>query len=70
MSVTEDIRPQAKADLRHMRMLIDGAWVDAMSGRLLAVENPARRVPIGDVPRGDAADVAGAVEAADRAFPA
>jgi acyl-CoA reductase-like NAD-dependent aldehyde dehydrogenase len=70
MSVTEDIRPQAKSDLRQVRMLIDGAWVDAMSGRFLAVENPAKRIPIAEVPRGDAADVEGAVEAASCAFPA
>jgi len=50
--------------------LIDGAWVDSMSGKLLSVENPAKRCPIAEVPRGDTADVNGAVEAAARAFPA
>ena len=69
MSVIETIRPQAKADLRQVRMLIDGDWVEAMSGRVLAVENPAKRTPIAEIPRGDVADVAGAVEAAVRAFP-
>jgi acyl-CoA reductase-like NAD-dependent aldehyde dehydrogenase len=70
MSVTEDIRPQAKTELRQARMLIDGAWVDSLSGATLTVENPAKRRPIALIPRGDTADVNGAVEAAARAFPA
>jgi acyl-CoA reductase-like NAD-dependent aldehyde dehydrogenase len=69
MSVTEDIRSQAKTELRQARMLIDGAWVDSLSGATLTVENPAKRRPIALIPRGDAADVNGAVEAASRAFP-
>src|SRR5271169_604608 len=69
-SVTEDIRQQAKTELRRARMLIDGAWVDSMSGRVLPVENPAKRRPIAEVPRGDTAEVNGAVEAAARAFSA
>jgi acyl-CoA reductase-like NAD-dependent aldehyde dehydrogenase len=70
MSVTEVIRPKAKAQLRHVRMLIDGARVDSVSGMTLTVENPAKRRLIATIPRGDAADAAGAVEAAARAFPA
>src|ERR1700722_19384859 len=70
MSVTEDIRPTAKAELRRAGMLIDGAWVDSLSGVTLTVENPAKRRPIAVIPRGDAADVNGAVEPASRAFPA
>ncbi len=69
MSVTEDIRPQAKTDLLQARMLIDGSWVDSMSGATLTVENPAKRRAIAEIPRGDAADVNGAVEAAACAFP-
>jgi hypothetical protein len=38
-------------------MLIDGAWVDSISGRVLSVENPAKRCAIAEVPRGDTADV-------------
>jgi len=57
------------AELRHARMLIDGAWVDGMSGEFLNVENPAKRCPIARVPRGDTADVNGAVAAAAKAFP-
>ena len=70
MSITEDIRQQTKADLRHVRMLIDGSWADSLSGAFLTVENPAKRQPIATVPRGDAADVDRAVKAAARAFPA
>jgi acyl-CoA reductase-like NAD-dependent aldehyde dehydrogenase len=70
MSVIENIRPQPQAELRHVRMLIDGSWVDSLSGVTLTVENPAKRKPITTIPRGDAADVAGAVDAAARAFPA
>jgi acyl-CoA reductase-like NAD-dependent aldehyde dehydrogenase len=62
--------PVTTVELRRARMLIDGAWVDSMSGRFLSVENPAKRCPIAEVPRGDTADVNGAVEAAARAFTA
>jgi betaine-aldehyde dehydrogenase len=55
---------------RQARMLINGAWVDSLSGAHLTVENPAKRSPVAEVPRGDAADVNAAVEAAARAFPA
>jgi acyl-CoA reductase-like NAD-dependent aldehyde dehydrogenase len=70
MSVIENIHPPAKADLRQVRMLINGSWVDSVSGLTLTVENPAKRNPIATIPRGAAADVASAVEAAARAFPA
>jgi betaine-aldehyde dehydrogenase len=70
MSVTEIARPQGKAELRQARMLIDGEWVDSLSGATLTVENPAKRRTIAVIPRGGAADVNGAVEAAARAFPA
>src|SRR5579871_5231475 len=74
MSMTEDL-PATKtktgaADLRHAQMLIDGKWVDSASGAVLTVENPAKRQPIATIPRGNAADVDGAVAAAARAFPA
>jgi acyl-CoA reductase-like NAD-dependent aldehyde dehydrogenase len=75
MSVTENVRPTTKAAptqtaLQHAKMLIDGEWVDSVSGATLTVENPAKRQQIATIPRGDAADVGGAVEAAERAFPA
>src|SRR5215210_8033493 len=52
------------------RMLIGGEWRDAASGRTISVENPAKRQPIGEVPRGGAEDVDLAVQAASAAFPA
>src|SRR6516164_861832 len=71
MAVTEQTLAPAVADAnRHAWMLIDGSWVDSLSGALLRVENPAKRSSVAEVPRGDAADVNGAVEAAVRAFPA
>jgi betaine-aldehyde dehydrogenase len=70
MSVTEQQRPQATEQPRRARMLIDGNWVDSVSGAFLSVENPAKRRPIADIPRGDASDVDRAVRAAAQAFPA
>jgi acyl-CoA reductase-like NAD-dependent aldehyde dehydrogenase len=48
---------------------IDGAWVPASATGVLAVTNPATEERIAVVPRGTAADVDRAVEAAVRAFP-
>src|SRR5688572_21456719 len=50
------------------QMIIDGKSVDAQDGRLIDVENPAKRQVIGQVPRGGAADVDRAVRAAAKAF--
>ena len=49
-------------------MLIGGQWVESASGARITVENPAKRAPIGEVPRGNAADVARAVAAAAKAY--
>jgi betaine-aldehyde dehydrogenase len=49
-------------------MLIGGQWVDSASGARIAVENPAKKKPIADVPRGNAADVDHAVTVAAKAF--
>lgn len=68
MSATEQTRPAPAGGDRHAKMLIDGAWVDSLSGATLSVENPARRAAIGDIPRGNAADVDRAVQAAAKAF--
>ena len=51
-------------------MLIDGKWVGSASGAHFAVENPAKRKPITDVPRAAEADVNAAVDAAEKALPA
>ncbi|MGL1180931.1 hypothetical protein ACSTLG_00240, partial [Vibrio parahaemolyticus] len=42
-------------------MLINGLWGAAETGETIAVENPARREPIGTVPRARKADVERAV---------
>ena len=51
------------------RMLIGGAWVDALDGRAEDVVDPATEEPIARVPFGGAADVVRAVEAARDALP-
>ncbi|HVY42952.1 MAG TPA: aldehyde dehydrogenase family protein [Hyphomicrobiaceae bacterium] len=50
------------------RMLIDGNWVDALSGQDIAVESPGNRQIIARVARGGAEDVDRAVKAATAAF--
>lgn len=50
------------------RMLINGGWHDAASGEEITVENPGRKTAITSVPRGAAADVERAVQAAATAF--
>jgi acyl-CoA reductase-like NAD-dependent aldehyde dehydrogenase len=68
MPVTEQTRSLGPADRRHAKMLIGGEWTGSASGALLDVENPAKRKPIADIPRGGAEDVARAVLAARTAF--
>ena len=51
-------------------MLIGGEWRMPSRAQTIVVENPGRKQPIGEVPRGGAEDVALAVEAAGTAFPA
>ena len=51
-------------------MLIDGKWVGSASGARIAIENPANRQAVAEVPRAAAADVEAAVAAAAKAFPA
>jgi len=50
------------------RMLIDGEWVEARSGRTFEVVNPATAEPMATVPDAGAEDVDRAVKAARRAF--
>ncbi|WP_435008503.1 NAD-dependent succinate-semialdehyde dehydrogenase [Tundrisphaera lichenicola] len=52
------------------RMYIEGQWVDALSGKTLAVINPADESTIAEVAYGGRADADRAIEAAARAFPA
>jgi phenylacetaldehyde dehydrogenase len=52
------------------KILIDGKWVAAKSGKTFAVEDPATEEVIAHVPEGDKADIDLAVAAARRAFEA
>jgi phenylacetaldehyde dehydrogenase len=52
---------------RH-KILIDGKWLDARSGKTFSVEDPATQEKIAEVPAGEKADVDLAVAAARRAF--
>jgi acyl-CoA reductase-like NAD-dependent aldehyde dehydrogenase len=67
-------RPDATAagqtDIRHVRMLVDGAWVEAAAGGTIAIEAPGSHRTIASVPRGQAEDIDRAVKAASAAFPA
>src|SRR5690606_41260745 len=47
----------AGQDIRRAVMLIDGEWTASASGQTLSVENPAKRQPIAEIPRGNAEDV-------------
>ena len=49
-------------------MYIDGAWLEAVSGKTFEVLNPADGSVIASVPDGDAGDARQAIEAADSAF--
>ncbi len=55
-------------DLPHYRLYIDGRWVDADGGELMAVNEPALGQPMAYVARGRASDVDRAVRAARDAF--
>ena len=50
------------------RMLIDGEWVEAQSGKTFEVMDPARDEAMARVPDAGPADVDKAVKAARRAF--
>jgi phenylacetaldehyde dehydrogenase len=50
------------------RMLIDGKWVEAQSGKTFDVEDPATQEVIARVPAGEKADIDRAVAAARKAF--
>ena len=49
-------------------MLVNGRQVQSADGRFIAIENPANRTVIGEVPRGGAEDIDVAVRAASAAF--
>ena len=54
--------------VRQTKLLIDGKWVDAKSGKTFPTYNPATEEKIADVAEADAADVDLAVKAARKAF--
>ncbi|MFI5393972.1 MAG: aldehyde dehydrogenase family protein [Candidatus Binatia bacterium] len=53
---------------RARRMLIDGQWVEAASGKTLTTYDPATEEPLAEVPAGEKEDVDRAVRAARRAY--
>ncbi|GAA4763540.1 aldehyde dehydrogenase family protein [Citricoccus nitrophenolicus] len=70
--MTAVIDPQATLEtplLADNVQLIGGEWVPAASGETLEVINPANREVLSRIPRGAAADVDAAVQAAERALP-
>ena len=54
--------------IRQTKMLIDGRWVDSVSGKTFETINPTNGQVIANVAEGDKADVDKAVKAARRAF--
>lgn len=70
MNIQQVIRPTRPAFLngRPKKLLIGGAWVDALSGKTFATVNPATGELLDAVAEGGAADVNLAVAAARRAF--
>jgi acyl-CoA reductase-like NAD-dependent aldehyde dehydrogenase len=64
----ESTTAMTEGRLHRQPMLIGGDWVWADSGETIAVENPAHREMIAEVPRGRASDVDRAVQAAQAAF--
>lgn len=73
-SLTAEIKPASISDATRQfvgtprAMLIDGEWVQAVSGRTLPVFDPASGERLATVPAGAAEDVDRAVAAARRAF--
>ncbi|HET9248866.1 MAG TPA: aldehyde dehydrogenase family protein, partial [Actinomycetota bacterium] len=53
----------------HVRMWIDGSWVDAQDGSTFEATSPSTGEVIGTVPEGTRADARRAIDAANRAAP-
>jgi len=60
--------PIAPPSVRQTKLLIDGKWVDSISGKTFATINPATEQKIADIAEGGAEDIDLAVKAARRAF--
>jgi len=67
LAVDEPRIHQVVGSLNH-KLLINGEWVDAASGRTFATVNPATEEILAEVAHGEAADVDAAVRAARAAF--
>ena len=68
-STMPSLAPEVQAFVRTpRRMLIDGAWVEATSGKTFPVYDPATEEVIAHVAEGEAADIDRAVRAARQAF--
>src|SRR6202047_2329005 len=61
-------RTSPKVQVKQSKMLIDGKWVDSVSGKTFETLNPATGEVIAKVAEGDKADVDKAVKAARQAF--
>jgi acyl-CoA reductase-like NAD-dependent aldehyde dehydrogenase len=66
MSTATQTKPSSTLSFKGM--LIGGQWIESASGQRISVENPAKRMPIAEVPRGNAQDVERAVAAAALAY--
>ena len=60
--------PTTAPDVRQTKMLIDGEWMDSLSGKTFATVNPATEATIAEVAEGATEDIDQAVKAARRAF--
>lgn len=67
-AVAEPTTKHKAPKVRQTKMLIDGRWCDARSGKTFATYNPATEEKIADVAEGDAADIDLAAKAARKAF--
>jgi aldehyde dehydrogenase (NAD+) len=68
MATVAEPTTYAVPEVRQTKMLIDGEWVDSVSGKTFDTINPATEEVISSVAEGDAADIDLAVKAARKAF--
>jgi aldehyde dehydrogenase (NAD+) len=67
-TVTAPVLSPGKIKIRQTKMLIDGKWVNSVSGRTFETINPATGQVIANVAEGEKADIDRAVVAARKAF--
>lgn len=65
----EKLKQGAKELVKPGKLLIDGKWVPAASGKTFATYNPATKEKLTEIAAGDAEDVDRAVKASSRARP-